>query len=320
MSAAAPGRILVTGAGGFVGRHLLPALRQHFPAATLVAASRRGDVAGADETVPFDLLAPGLEDSLRRIAPDAVLHLAAQASVPVSFADPAGTWRVNLDGSLALGEAMLRALPGRRFVHVSSAEIYGLSFQAGTPLAEDALPRPANPYAASKAAADLAIGELSLRGLNAVRLRPFNQTGPGQSDGFVVPAFAKQVALIEAGKQEPLLRTGALDRWRDFIDVRDVCAAYALALAAPSLPPGAVFNLSTGRPQRVGDILDALLARAGIAARVEQDAGRLRPTDVERTAGDARAAREALGWEPSTPWAQTLDDVLQDWRGRVAAG
>ncbi|UFN48341.1 GDP-mannose 4,6-dehydratase [Roseomonas sp. OT10] len=315
-----PQRILVTGAGGFVGRHLMPVLRAAFPAARLLAASRQGTVAGAEETVPLDLLDPGLEAVLRRLAPDAVLHLAAQSSVPESFADPAGTWRVNLGGTMALGEAIRRALPETRLVHVSSAEVYGLAFQSGVPLTEDAPFRPANPYAASKAAADLAIGEMSLRGLNAVRLRPFNQAGGGQTDRFALAAFAKQVALIEAGKQEPVLRTGALDRWRDFLDVRDVCAAYAAALARPDLPAGCVFNIASGTPRRIGDILDTLIALAGIEVRIEEEASRLRPTDVERTAGDATAAHAALGWAPHIPWETTLGDLLQDWRDRVARG
>lgn len=128
-----PGRILVTGAGGFVGGHLLPVLRRHFPAARLIAASRDGGkhVPGADETLEMDLLGGDLAGRMREAAPDAVLHLAAQASVPVSFRDPRLTWRTNLDGTLALAEAVLEASPAARFVHVSSAEIYGLSFQAG---------------------------------------------------------------------------------------------------------------------------------------------------------------------------------------------
>jgi GDP-4-dehydro-6-deoxy-D-mannose reductase len=318
--AASLGRILVTGAGGFVGGHLLPVLRRHFPAARLIAASRDGEkqVPGADETLEMDLLGGDLAGRMREAAPDAVLHLAAQASVPVSFRDPRLTWRTNLDGTLALADAVLEAAPAARFVHVSSAEIYGLSFQAGVPLTEKALPRPANPYAASKAAADIAIGEMALRGLRAVRMRPFNQTGPGQSDGFVVGAFAHQVARIAAGKQEPVIRTGALDRWRDFLDVRDVCEGYALALAA-ELEPGTVINLATGAPRKVGDILEALLALAGVEARVEQEASRLRPTDVERTAGDIGVARRLLGWAPRIPWDTTLADMLADWRARVAA-
>ena len=315
-----PGRILVTGAGGFVGRHLMPALRRRFPRAQLLGATRRGTVAGADESVPLDLLGGELAGTLRALRPDAVLHLAAQSSVPDSFADPAGTWRVNLDGTLALGEAMRAATPAARLVHVSSAECYGLSFRADHALTENAPFQPTNPYAASKAAADLAVGEMAMRGLNAVRLRPFNHTGAGQSERFVVAAFARQVARIETGRQEPVIRTGALDRWRDFLDAADVCAAYAAVLGAADLEPGTVFNVASGEARRVGSVLDDLLRLAGVSAQIEEEAARLRPTDVERTLGDRALIGTRLGWAPAVPWADTLSTVLADWRARVATG
>lgn len=315
-------RILVTGAGGFVGRSLLPALRAGFPGSVLIGAGRNADVAGVDESLRFDLREPeGFADMVAAARPDAVLHMAAQADVAASFRNPAETWQANLLGTVALGEAVLRAAPDAAFLFVSSGEIYGLGFQAGVPLAEDAAFAPANPYAASKASADLAIGEMALRGLRAVRLRPFTHTGPGQTRNYVVAAFACQVARIEAGLQEPVLRTGALDRWRDFLDVRDVCAVYVKALGMMDrLQPGLAINLCSGQPRRIGDILEALLALAGIEARVEQEAARLRPTDVARVQGDPSRAREILGWEPVIPWDDTLQAVLDDWRGRVAAG
>lgn len=313
-------RVLVTGARGFVGGHLLGALRAAFPAARLVATTRGGDVPlGWDEVATLDLLdTASCAGALRAARPDAIIHLAARTDVAGSFNDPLGVWRANVLGTLALAEATLAEAPEAVFLHASSAEVYGLSFRAGMPLREDAPMQPANPYAASKAAADLAIGEMALRGLRTVRLRPFNHTGPGQSDTFVVPAFARQVALIAAGRQEPVLRTGALDRWRDFLDVRDVCAGYVAALrAAPTLPAGAVFNLASGAPRQVGAILERLASLAGIAPRIEQEAGRMRPTDVARTAGDAHAAREALGWAPAVLWETTLRAVLEDWQARI---
>lgn len=312
-------RILVTGASGFVGQHVRLALRDAFPQARLIAATRGESVAGWDEAVTLDLLDPAsCTAAVAQAAPDAILHLAALAAVGESFANPLPTWRANLFGTLALGEAVRVQARDALFVHVSSAEIYGLSFQEGRPLAEDAPLRPANPYAASKAAADLAIGEMALRGLRAVRVRPFNHTGAGQSDAFVVPAFARQAAMIAAGRQEPVLRVGALERWRDFLDVADVCAGYAAVLrAADRLEPGAVFNLAAGQPRRVGDILADLLRLAGVEARIEADGARLRPTDVLRTEGDASAARRVLAWAPVVPWETTLATVLADWRARI---
>jgi GDP-4-dehydro-6-deoxy-D-mannose reductase len=127
--------------------------------------------------------------------------------------------------------------------------------------------------------------------------------------------------MIEAGRQEPVMRVGALDRWRDFLDVRDVCAAYSLALReSDRLEPGAVFNIASGEAQRIGDVLQALLARASIKVTVQEDAARLRPTDVPRTVGNAARLREALGWAPRIGWDATLDAVLADWRARVTAG
>jgi GDP-4-dehydro-6-deoxy-D-mannose reductase len=312
-------RILVTGASGFVGRHLRDALRAAFPEARLLAATRGKAVRGWDEAVVLDLLDPSsCMTALQAARPDAVVHLAALAEVAASFRDPFLTWRTNLFGTLALANATLAAAPEALFVLASSAEVYGLSFQDGRALAEDAALRPANPYAASKAAADIAVGEMALRGLRAVRVRPFNHTGAGQAEAFVVSAFARQVALIAAGRQEPVMRVGALDRWRDFLDVADVCAGYVAVLRhADRLSPGAVFNLASGVPKHVGSILADLTRLGGVAPRIEQEAARLRPTDVTRTEGDAAAARATLGWAPQVPWETTLATVLVDWKARI---
>lgn len=317
-----PVRILVTGAGGFVGRTLLPRLRAGFPDAVLIGAGREAQVRGTDTSLPFDLLQPdAFADMVAAARPDAVLHMAAQADVAASFRDPVASWQANLTGTVAFAEAVLRVAPQAAFLFVSSGEIYGLGFQAGLPLAEEAAFIPANPYAASKAAADLAIGEMALRGLRAVRLRPFSHTGPGQAPHYVVAAFARQVALIEAGRQEPVIRTGALDRWRDLLDVQDVCAAYVRVLGLTDrLPPGLAINLCSGRPHRVGDVLAELMALAGVEARVEEAAALLRPTDVPRVQGDPSRAGAILGWAPAIPWRDTLRSVLDDWRSRIAAG
>jgi len=318
-----PRRILVTGASGFVGQHLLRQLRRDFPGAVLVAAERGTDCPGADQVLPMDLERPEAMDALvRNAAPDAILHLAAQAAVGEAFANPGRTWRLNLLGTLALADAALAHAPAAPFLFASSAEVYGLTFRdREAPLDEDAPMRPANPYAASKAACDIALGEMALRGLRVLRLRPSNHAGAGQGEGFVVSAFARQVALIEAGRQEPVMRVGALDRWRDFLDVSDVCAAYSLVLReSDRLEAGAVFNIASGEAQRIGDVLQALLDRSGASVTVREDAARLRPTDVPRTVGNARRLRDTLGWAPRIGWDATLDAVLADWRQRVAAG
>ena len=302
-----PARILVTGAKGFVGVHLLPALRAAFSAAEIMApAFEMADRDAVDRAVAAAI-------------PDGCVHLAGVSAVPEARSDPDRAWAVNLGGTLSLARALLRHAPGCRLVFAGSADCYGGSFRRGVALDEDAPLAPMNTYAATKAAADLALGAMAGEGLHAVRVRPFNHTGPGQSAAFVVPAFARQAARIAAGVQPPVLEVGALDPLRDFLDVRDVCRAYAACLAA-DLPPGEVLNIASGTPRRVGAVLEDILALAGVDARPRADAARLRPNDTPTAAGDATRALKVLGWRPEIPWEQTLQDVLTDWQGRVANG
>jgi len=312
-------RILVTGAAGFVGGHLRDALRMAFGDARLIAAIHRRPAMGWDASVTLNLAdAAGLAGQLAAIAPDAVVHLGAQANVAQSFQDVAATWEANLTASLNLGAALMRARPACRLLFASTGEIYGLSFQQGVALDENAPLAPGNPYAAAKAAADIALGEMALRGLAVIRMRPLNHVGPGQSEGYAVAAFARQIALIEAGRQAPVMAVGALERWRDFLDVRDVCAAYAQALAQwERLPNGVALNIASGVPRRIGDVLAGLLGRSDRVIRVEEAAHALRPNDVIRSLGDAGRAHAMLGWQPMIDWETTLDDVLADWRARV---
>lgn len=307
-----PRRILLTGAGGFVARHLRPLLRAAFPDASLIemgGAGAKVDLADGAAVARF----------VAEVVPDACVHLAAVTAVPAAQADPDGAWRVNLLGTLALARALQAANPAAVLLFTSSAEIYGRSFAPGVALDEAGLPAPMNTYAATKAAADLALGAMAATGLRVIRMRPFNHTGPGQSAAFVVPAFARQVARIAAGLQAPLLDVGALDPYRDFLDVRDVCAAYVAALArADSLGPGAVFNVASGQARRIGDILADLMKLAGVAAEISTGTALLRRAEIPAARGDASAARDVLGWAPAITWEQTLTDVLADWRVRVA--
>jgi len=307
------GPILVTGASGFVAGHLIPRLAARFPGRELV-------LCGLGE-VMLDIADAAAVDALvSRVRPGACIHLAAISAVPVARREPDLAWQVNLHGSLALGRAIRAHAPDCALLYISSAEIYGHSFKSGTPLDEHAAAAPMNTYAATKAAADLALGAMAGEGLRVIRLRPFNHTGPGQSADFVVPAFARQIVRIEAGLQPPELNVGALDPQRDFLDVRDVCDAYVACLAAAdSLAPGSIFNIASGVPRRIGDILEALLALAGVQAAIAPSATLLRPSEIPIACGNAARAYEAFGWQPRISFAETLRDILLACRKECGA-
>lgn len=303
-------RILVTGAAGFVGRHLLPALAAGLPAAEVIATR-------------FDLTdAAAVRAAVHAARPDACIHLAAVAAVTDAHNDPAAAWNVNLYGTLHLAHALLAEAPRCLMLFASTADAYGASFQTGMKLDETAALAPMNTYGATKAAADLALGALAATdGLHVVRLRPFNHTGAGQTSDFVVPAFARQVARIAAGLQTPLLRVGELGSQRDFLDVRDVCDAYVRCLLhGAGLAPGTILNLASGTPRKTGDVLADLLRLADVQADVVIDPDRLRPSDIPMAIGDSDAAAHLLGWSARVPWAVTLADVLAFWRGRITEG
>jgi GDP-4-dehydro-6-deoxy-D-mannose reductase len=305
-----PKRILVTGAEGFVGGHLLPTLAAGFPQATLLGRGEtRLDV--VDRAAVFAGIAAQ--------QPDICIHLAAISAVGAAASDPARAWAVNLHGAINIAEAIMRHAPDCRMLFVSSAEVYGGSFRTGAALDEAAPLNPMNLYAATKAAAEMALAALAARGLLLVRLRPFNHAGPGQSDTFVLPAFASQIARIEAGLQAAVIQVGALTPERDFLDVRDVCSAYAACIARiEDIPANGIINIASGSAVTIGALLEMLLRRARCPIAVEEDPARLRPVEIPRALGCADYAKNVLGWQPRYTLDQTVESVLDDARNVVA--
>jgi GDP-4-dehydro-6-deoxy-D-mannose reductase len=307
--------VLVTGSSGFVGGWLLEAL------------ARRGDgpVVGLDHVASdhrrldgFERIALTDEEAMKaaigRWRPRAVYHLAGQASVADSLAEPAGTFEANALGTLGLLEALRLHAPDARVLLVSSAEVYG--DQAEGAVRETAPLLACSPYAASKVALE-ALGRAWWRsyGLPVIIARPFNHTGPGQSERFVASAFARQLAAIEAGRQPPVLHVGTLETRRDFLDVRDVAEAYMRLLEAGE--PGGVYNICRGEATRIGDVLALLLGLARVGVDVVSDAARQRAADPPVRWGDPRALHAATGWRPTIPWEQTLHDLLEAWRAAM---
>jgi GDP-4-dehydro-6-deoxy-D-mannose reductase len=308
-------RVLVTGVSGFVGGHLVPRLAEN--GFTVTGLGSEPAVGPARAALGDDLIADLRDPAAVRAAvtaarPDAVVHLAAQSSAARSFADPTATFHVNTIGTWNLLEAVRDAAPHARVLCVGTGEAYG-SQPSGSHVAEDEPFRPASPYALSKAAAD-AMAELAASqwGLAVVRTRSFGHTGPGQTPTFVVPAWAQQIAAIERGAAEPVLRVGNLDVVRDLTDVRDVVAAY-VALLAHGLP-GAAYNVCRGEGLRLADVARQLCALARTAIQVVVDPERVRPVDVQWLVGDPGRIARDTGWRAAIPFERTLADVLEEWR------
>jgi GDP-4-dehydro-6-deoxy-D-mannose reductase len=248
--------------------------------------------------------------------PEMVFHLAAQAFVPQSFADPVGTLLDNAVGQLHVIQAMLRHCPAARLLAVGSATEYGMVQPEENPVDERVLLRPADPYAVSKVTQDLQAYQYFVsHGLQAVRVRAFNHTGPRQEEAFVASRFAREVARIEAGLAPPELTVGNLTAIREFTDVRDVVRAYFLA--GTQGEPGEVYNVGSGDGRRIQEVLDLLASLSRVPFTVREDPSLLRPVDVPALVCDASRLRERCGWQPQIPLERTLRDLLDYWRARV---
>jgi len=317
-------RALITGITGFAGSHLADYLLAKHPEVEIFGTyrwrSRRENIEHLGDDVR--LLETELRDyssvhaTLAESRPDYIFHLAAQSFVPASWAGPNDTLTTNITGQTNLFEA-IRRLDLDPVVQIAcSSEEYGLVHPDEVPIKETNPLRPLSPYAVSKVAQDmLAYQYFRSYGLRSIRTRGFNHTGPRRGDVFVTSNFARQLALIEAGEHEPVMRVGNLDAVRDFTDVRDTVRAYWLAVRKAT--PGEVYNISRGEGITIRELLDRLIALCEVEVRIEIDAQRLRPSDVEILVGDSSKFRRETGWEPQVPFDQTLADTLDYWRDRI---
>lgn len=314
-------RALITGIAGFAGSYLAEHLLEHTDLEIygIIHQSERhivhlrhrlmllrGDVCDLES----------VSDILTSTKPDYVFHLAGQPFVPDSWRDPWDTFEKNVRGQLNILQVAIETVPQARILVVGSNEEYGLVSPEDLPIDENTALRPYNPYGVSKLAQDmLGLQYYLSHKLHTVRVRPFNHIGPRQSERFVTAAFAKQIVEIEMGLKPPVVKVGNLRAKRDFTDVRDVVRAYYLALTAGQ--PGQVYNIGSGQARGIQELLDHLLSLSQVEVTVEQDASRLRPSNIPVVFGDATRVREQTGWQPIISFEQSLQDTLDYWREKI---
>ena len=301
-------KLLVTGLSGVVGRHLAQAFAD-----------------GASDTAQWQLLHPegrcdlldseALDAMLQRLRPDAVIHLAGQTFVPEAFRDPARTLRINLLGTLNLLQGLKRSGFCGTFLYVSSGDVYGQVAEAALPIDETLTPQPRNPYAVSKAAAELLCRQWShVEPWRIVVARAFNHIGEGQGESFVVASMARQIARVRLGLQPPQLEVGDIDVSRDFLDVRDVVAAYLLLLGKGR--NGEIYNVCSGQERRIRELIVEMARLAEVEVELVQDPARMRRAEQRRVVGGADKLRRETGWKPAVNFTETLRRVLSDWDAR----
>lgn len=296
-------KLLLTGSDGFVGS----VLKRHRPCIPLADDGGNVDLRDADR----------LRRAVARIAPDAVIHLAAQSFVPESFVRPRETYEINFFGTLNLLDALKAAGFAGRFLFVGSGDSYGLVAPDELPIDEAQPLRPRSPYAVSKAAAEALCYQWSQSEAFAIVMtRSFNHIGPGQSERFVVSDFARQAVEFRKGLRPPLIRTGDIDVTRDFTDVRDVVEAYLLLVDQGKR--GEVYNVCSGAEQSIRDVLTRLLQLADVEAVVEQDPLRLRRAEQRRICGSPRKLERDTGWARRYSLDTSLADILNDWEAKLS--
>jgi len=317
-------RVLITGITGFAGSHLAEYILNNKPGVEVYGLIRwRSRLENIQHIInKIHLIEADLKDAysvkkaLAKIKPDWIFHLAAQSFVPSSWRLPAETMSINVIGQINLFEAILELKISPRIHVAGSSEEYGLVYPNEIPIKETNPLRPLSPYAVSKVAQDLlAFQYFKSYGLDTVRTRGFNHTGPRRGEVFVTSNFAKQIAEIEKGLREPVIMVGNLEAKRDFTDVRDMVKAYWLCLEKGE--SGEVYNIGSGKTYQISQILDILLSYSKLNVKIKKDPERMRPSDVPILIADNTKFTKLTNWKPEIPIKQTLLDLLNFWRERV---
>lgn len=316
-------RVLITGITGFAGSHLTELLLKKGGIEVHGIQRWRSKTDNIDHLKSrIRLLECDLRDAssvlhaIETIRPDRIFHLAAQSFVPASWSAPAETLSTNLIGQLNIFEAVRKVGLSPRIQIAGSSEEYGLVLPDEVPMTENNLLRPLSPYAVSKVAQDFLGYQYHMSyEMFIVRTRGFNHTGPRRGDVFAESNFAMQIARIEAGLQEPIIRVGNLEAQRDYTDVRDMVEAYWLSLEKGKA--GEVYNIASGKTWSIQKTLDMLLSHSSIKVKIMQDPERMRPSDVQILLGDNTKFVQATGWKPQIPFETTLKDLLDYWREKT---
>ena len=310
------GPVLITGATGFAGGHLVESLAGSHRLVGWGRSTPRPELARLIESQAVDLLdRHQVRHAIASLRPATIFHLAGAPQVAESWRDTAKPLEGNVLATSHLLDAIRRAGLTCRVLVTGSAAVYAPS---DAPIKEEGTLAPGNPYALSKLAQEqLAMRAFADDGMDIVMVRPFNHTGPRQPPAFVAPSMARQIALIEKGDVEPVIRVGNLDARRDFTDVRDVVLAYASLAGLGS--SGEIYNVGSGVGRTIQSLLDALRSRARVDVRIEVDPERLRPAETSALVADTGRLRDRTGWHPQISFESMLDALLDYWRTEVRA-